>query len=117
MNISPLLDDHSQVPSGDLDRLDDLISRALAAKAEAERQKALYDSLRDQAGAILRDMGADKLECGTGKVRLKETRSGWTFSDQTQALAIQLKAQQDIEKRNGTAQPARVTVSADIFPL
>jgi hypothetical protein len=50
-------------------------------------------------------------------VRLKETKSGWCYSDTTEALAIQLKAQQDIEKRQGVAQPAKVSISADVFPL
>lgn len=101
----------------DLEQLDRLMAQALAAKAEAERQKSLYDALRDQVCASLRELGETKLETASAKARLKETKSGWTYSQTTEALAIQLKAQQDIEKRNGTAQPGKVTISADVLPL
>jgi len=101
----------------DLSQLDALIAQALAAKAEAERHKAIYDSLRDQLCATLKDLGETKLESASGKVRLKETKSGWSYSDATEALAIQLKAQQDIEKKTGTAQASKVTISADVFAL
>lgn len=118
MTLSPFLEDTATAPVAlDLDQLDGLIAQALAAKAEAERQKAIYDSLRDQLCATLKDLGETKLESASGKVRLKETKSGWTYSDATEALAIQLKAQQDIEKKQGVAQPAKVTVSADVFGL
>jgi len=110
---SPFIDT-AEAPTADLDAL---IDQALAAKREAERQKAIYDSLRDQMCATLRDQGVKSLESTTGKVRLKETKSGWTFSEETQALAEQLKNQQDIEKRMGIAQPSKVTISADVFPL
>lgn len=102
----------------DLQQLDDLIKQALAAKEAAANQKAIYDSLRDQICAIVRGLGVeDKIETAVGKVKLKETKSGWAFSAATEALSIQLKAQQQIEKRNGTAQPGSITVSADVFPL
>lgn len=100
-----------------LNQLDGLIAQALAAKQQAEQHKAVYDSLREQICSHLRDLDQTKLECASGKARLKETKSGWTFSEATQALAIQLKAQQDIEKRNGVAQPSNTTISADVFPL
>ena len=120
---SPFLVDASPVEpakdSGgiDLDQLANLMTQALAAKVESERQKAIYDALRDQVCASLRELGETKLETATAKARLKETKSGWTYSQTTEALAIQLKAQQDIEKRNGTAQPGKVTISADVLAL
>lgn len=120
---SPFLADASAVAPAsdsspiDLEQLDRLMAQALAAKLEAERQKAVYDALRDQICASLRELGETKLETASAKARLKETKSGWTYSETTEALAIQLKAQQDIEKRNGTAQPGKVTVSADVLPL
>jgi hypothetical protein len=116
MTTSPFLATTATTPV-DLTQLDGLIAQALSAKAEAERHKAIYDSLRDQICATLKDLGETKLECTHGKVRLKETKSGWCYSDTTEALAIQLKAQQDIEKRQGVAQPAKVSISADVFPL
>lgn len=100
-----------------LERLDSLVYQALAAKTESERHKAVYDSLREQLCATLRDLGTTKFEGAYGKVRLKQTRSGWTYSDVTEALAIQLKAQQQIEKKNGTAVPSQTTFSADVFGL
>lgn len=122
MTISPFLADATSAtdataaaPAVDLEQLDQLIAQALQAKAQAERNKAIYDSLRDQICAAMKDLGEAKLETTAGKVRLKETKSGWSYSDATEALAIQLKAQQDIEKRSGTAQPSKVTVSADVF--
>jgi uncharacterized membrane protein YqiK len=118
MTASPFIDTTaSDTPAIDLDQLDALIAQALAAKQEAERQKAIYDSLRDQICATVKDLGETKLESASGKVRLKESTSGWTYSEATEALAIQLKAQQQIEKKNGTAQAAKVTISADVFPL
>lgn len=110
---SPFID----IPETDTDELDALIEQALKAKREAERQKAVYDSLRDQICATLRDQGVKSVEAAHGKVRLKETKSGWQFSQETEALAAQLKNQQDIEKRMGIAQATKVTVSADVFPL
>jgi hypothetical protein len=104
----------TETPTVDLDAL---IAQALAAKEEAGRQKAIYDSLRDQICAVLRDKGDKSHDASTGKARLKETKSGWTFSDETLALADKLKNQQEIEKRMGIAQPSKVTVSADVFPL
>lgn len=122
MTISPFLADTTPAadtapaaPAVDLEQLDQLIAQAVSAKQAAEQQKAIYDSLRDQICAAMKDLGEAKLETTHGKVRLKETKSGWSYSDATEALAIQLKAQQDIEKRNGTAQPSKVTVSADVF--
>lgn len=100
-----------------LEQIDALVHQALVAKTESERHKAIYDSLREQLCATLRDLGTTKFEGVYGKVRLKETRSGWTYSDVTEALAIQLKAQQSIEKKNGTAVPAQTTISADVFGL
>lgn len=120
---SPFLADDSCVESAndsgdiDLDQLAKLMGQALDAKGEFERQKAIYDALRDQICASLRELGETKLETATAKARLKETKSGWTYSQTTEALAIQLKAQQDIEKRNGTAQPGKVTISADVLAL
>ncbi len=120
MTISPFLDD-AAAPAAtanvDLDQLDKLIAQALAAKLEAERQKAIYDSLRDQICAAVKDLNETSLESASGKVRLKTTKSGWTYSEATRNLDIQLKAQQDIEKRTGTAQASKFTVSADVFPL
>lgn len=101
----------------DLQQLDQLIAHALAAKEEAANAKAIYDTLRDQICAIVKQLPDGKVETATGKVRLKETKSGWVYSAATEALAIQLKTQQQIEKRNGTAQPETITVSADVFPL
>jgi len=115
VDTTPTTDTAAAAPAVDLEQLDQLIAQALQAKAQAERNKAIYDSLRDQICAAMKDLGEAKLETAAGKVRLKETKSGWSFSDATEALAIQLKAQQDIEKRSGTAQPTKVTVSADVF--
>ncbi len=119
MTASPFIDTTAAAaaPTIDLDKLDDLIAQALAAKLEAERQKAIYDSLRDQICSTVKDLGQEKLESASGKVRIKQTPSGWTYSDATEALSIQLKAQQQIEKKNGTAKAGKVTVSADVFPL
>ena len=106
-----------EAPELEVDALDGLILQALEAKKQAERSKALYDSLRDQICASMRDQGLDVIEAGTAKVRLKETKSGWKFSEETNALSDRLKNQQDIEKRMGIAKPAKVTISADVFPL
>ena len=122
MTTSPFIDSSAVAAAAaasviDFDQLDDLIARSLAAKLEAERQKAIYDSLRDQICATVKNLGESKLESASGKIQLKETKSGWTFSQATENLSTQLKAQQQIEKRNGTAQPSKVTISADVFPL
>lgn len=101
----------------DLAQLEELISQALQAKLEAERQKTIYDSLREQICCTLRDLGETKLEGSSWKVRLKETKSGWSYSDETEALASQLSAQQALEKKIGIAKPAKVTISADVFAL
>ena len=115
---SPFIDnDHAADATQAIEALDRLIAQGLAAKQEAERQKAIYDSIREQACALLRDMGEPSVETAVGKARLKETKSGGVFSEATQSLDKQLKLQQDIEKRTGVAQPARVTLSADIFPV
>ena len=97
--------------------LDDLVALALQAKREAEHQKAIYDSLRDQICAIVRDSSEKAIETKAGKIRLKETKSGWVFSEAVQERAEQLKKLQDVEKRMGIAQASKVTISADIFPL
>lgn len=97
--------------------LTDLVALALQAKGEAERQKAIYDSLRDQICAVVRNSNEKTIETTAGKVRLKETKSGWVFSDDVKLRADQLKNMQDIEKRMGIAHATKTTFSADIFPL
>ncbi len=122
MTASPFIEDIASVtaeapPAIDLEQIDSLIAQALAAKQEAERQKAIYDSLRDQLCAVVSGIGEDKLESTSGKVRIKQTTSGWVFSEATAALDTQLKTQQRIEKEKGIAKATKVTVSADVFPL
>jgi hypothetical protein len=110
---SPLIES----PGPDIDSIDLLISQALEAKRQAERNKALYDSLRDQICAFLRNNGEKDIQGSAGKARLKETKSGWVFSEETNVLSERLKNQQDIEKRMGIAKPSKTTISADVFPL
>lgn len=98
-----------------LTQLQILIQQGLEAKREAEQQKARYDAIRDQVCAILRDLGTDKVQTSVGIARLKETKSGWEFSAGTTELAKQLKVQQDVEKKIGTAKPTKITLSADLF--
>lgn len=109
-------DDNTVDQSGTLEQLVELIELGVRAKKEAERQKAIYDSIRDQVCAMLRDLGQDKIETSVGKARLKETKSGWQFSSATNQLGEQFKLQQEIEKRSGTAKPVKITLSADLFP-
>lgn len=98
-----------------LQALDGLIASALEAKLQAQRHQAVYDALREQIAATLRDLGVEEAEAAVGRARLKQTHSGWIYSEQTQALAVQLKAQQAIEKRNGLATASKTTLSADVF--
>jgi hypothetical protein len=106
---APILD------APNLDKLETLIAIGVQAKLEAERQKAIYDSTRDQVCAILRNLGTNKVQTSNGEARLKETRSGWQFSEATLQLAEQLKIQQAIEKKKNIAVATKVTLSADLF--
>lgn len=116
----PIADEQAGADLADADQLTQLqvlILQGLEAKREAEQQKARYDAIRDQVCAMLRNLGTDKVQTSVGTARLKETKSGWEFSSGTAELAKQLKVQQDVEKRLGTAKPTKTTLSADLFPL
>lgn len=114
----PAAEEQAVVNLADADKLTQLqhlIQQGLEAKREAEQQKARYDSIRDQVCAMLRDIGMDKVQTSVGIARLKETKSGWEYSAGTVELAKQVKVQQDVEKRLGTARPTKITLSADLF--
>lgn len=114
----PAIATGEQAPSleaSDLQNLETLIAIGVEAKQQAERQKAIYDSTRDQVCAILRNLGTNKVQTSNGEARLKETKSGWQFSEATLQLAEQLKIQQAMEKKLSIAVATKVTLSADLF--
>lgn len=96
-----------------LAELDALVQEGLAAKKLKDANTKAYDKARARVAEIL---AVKDIEVVTafGKVKTKENKSDWVYSDATEDLMAQVKTQQDIEKRRGIAKPGKTSVSADI---
>ena len=95
-----------------LEEIDALLELTGKAKAEAERAKARYDTLRDRITGLLRHIGQEKIENEHYMAYLQEKKSDYSYSQETLDLEKKLKLQQEVERRHGIALPRKVTVSA-----